>query len=61
VPIHLQNAYRSLGYAKGDFPVSEGRAKRVLSLPIYPEVTPQIQDRVVQGILDFQKRNMAAA
>jgi dTDP-4-amino-4,6-dideoxygalactose transaminase len=61
VPIHLQNAYRSVGYAKGDFPVSEGRAKRVLSLPIYPELTPQIQDRVVQGILDFQKRKMAAA
>lgn len=60
-PIHLQGAYRSHGYSRGDFPVSEARARRVLSLPMYPELTPQIQDRVVQHILEFQQRSVQAA
>ena len=39
IPVHLQPAYRDLGYAEGDFPVSEDAARQVLSLPIYPELT----------------------
>jgi dTDP-4-amino-4,6-dideoxygalactose transaminase len=39
-PIHLQPAYRDLGYRGGDFPVSEGVANEVLSLPLFPEMTP---------------------
>ena len=39
IPVHLQPAYRDLGYADGDFPVSEAAARAVLSLPIYPELT----------------------
>lgn len=38
-PIHLQSAYRSLGYNGGDFPVSELCAKQFISLPIFPEMT----------------------
>ena len=38
VPLHLQNALKFLGYHKGDFPVAEKVAKRVLSLPMYPEL-----------------------
>lgn len=34
-PIHLQEAARSLGYQKGDFPVCETQAKRILSLPLH--------------------------
>lgn len=38
VPIHLQKCYRYLGHKKGDFPIAEGVAGRILSLPIYPEL-----------------------
>jgi dTDP-4-amino-4,6-dideoxygalactose transaminase len=38
VPIHLQPAYRSLGYELGAFPVTERSAQRILSLPMYPDM-----------------------
>ncbi|HXH08808.1 MAG TPA: DegT/DnrJ/EryC1/StrS family aminotransferase [Alphaproteobacteria bacterium] len=39
VPVHLQQGYADLGYAGGDFPVSEACSQSVLSLPMYPELT----------------------
>jgi dTDP-4-amino-4,6-dideoxygalactose transaminase len=39
VPVHLQNAYASLGHKRGDFPVSEACADSFLSLPMFPELT----------------------
>ena len=44
-PIHLSRAYASLGYARGDFPVTEALARRVLSLPIFPGMTDGELDR----------------
>ena len=41
VAVHLQPAYRALGYRKGDFPVSEALARDELSLPMYPELTEE--------------------
>ncbi|NLI80108.1 MAG: DegT/DnrJ/EryC1/StrS family aminotransferase [Deltaproteobacteria bacterium] len=59
VPLHLQPAYASLGYREGDLPVAERNAKRVLSLPMYPELTDSQVRRVVEVIKAFlaRKRN----
>jgi dTDP-4-amino-4,6-dideoxygalactose transaminase len=50
VPIHLQPAFRYLGYAPGDFPVAEAAAGQLLSLPLYPQITEEQQVRVVRAI-----------
>jgi len=39
LPLHLQKAYSDLGYNKGDFPITENIAGRLLSLPMFPELT----------------------
>jgi len=53
VPLHLQNAYMSLGYKAGDFPVAEAVSSEVLSLPMYPQLLAEQQERVVDAILRF--------
>jgi len=53
IPLHLQNAYRSLGYTNGDFPVSERAAAKILSLPMYPGLRYDQQNQIVERVLDF--------
>jgi dTDP-4-amino-4,6-dideoxygalactose transaminase len=53
--MHLQPAFKSLGYVAGDFPVAEQASREVLSLPVYPELTDTHQDRVVEAIAEFYK------
>ena len=53
IPIHLQPAYRNLGYKKGDFPVSEQYAEQILSLPLYPELAPSDVEYVAENIQNF--------
>ena len=50
VPLHLQKAYRLLGYKEGDFPVSEKHAREILSLPMFPELTEEQIATVVESI-----------
>jgi len=53
LPLHLQKCYASLGYKKGDFPVSEKAAAECLSLPIYAEMTDEQVRRVADVIRMF--------
>lgn len=52
IPVHLQPAFRSLGYGPGDFPVAEAAADRIISLPLYPHITPAQQRTVVDVLRD---------
>jgi dTDP-4-amino-4,6-dideoxygalactose transaminase len=53
VPLHLQPAWRHLGYARGDLPASEAWAAECLSLPLYPELSEEQQDRVIAAVRAF--------
>jgi dTDP-4-amino-4,6-dideoxygalactose transaminase len=53
VPLHLQKAYEGFGYKQGDFPVTERAAAEIVSLPMFPQITPEQQSRVVDEILRF--------
>jgi dTDP-4-amino-4,6-dideoxygalactose transaminase len=50
IPLHLQPAFRSLGYAPGDFPVAEAAAASIISLPLYPQITVDQQRRVAEAV-----------
>jgi dTDP-4-amino-4,6-dideoxygalactose transaminase len=53
LPLHLQECFRFLGHAEGDFPVSEQAARETLAVPIYPELRPEQQQYVVDTIRRF--------
>jgi dTDP-4-amino-4,6-dideoxygalactose transaminase len=52
LPLHLQEVYRDLGYPAGSFPVTEQVSHEVLSLPMFPELTLEEQQRVVYALKD---------
>ncbi len=50
IPIHLQPAYKELGYKKGSLPITEKICNQVISLPIFPELEPMQQSYVIDAI-----------
>lgn len=56
IPIHLQEAAKGLGYKKGDFPVTEKQAETILSLPVYPELTDEQVEYVIEHVRLFYKK-----
>ncbi len=50
IPLHLQEAYKELGYKKGDFPVAEAVADEILSLPMFPHITEEQVEYVCQSL-----------
>jgi dTDP-4-amino-4,6-dideoxygalactose transaminase len=53
VPVHLNAAFASLGYAEGSFPVAERWARECLSLPIFPGITEAQLEAVADGIASW--------
>ena len=50
IPVHLQEAHADLGHKAGDFPQSEAAANEVLSLPMFPEMTPTQVEQVAAAV-----------
>jgi dTDP-4-amino-4,6-dideoxygalactose transaminase len=59
VPLHMQKAYASLGYAAADFPVARRAAREIVSLPMFPQLAGEQQARVAEEVLAFT-RSIAA-
>ncbi|GMT46724.1 MAG: glutamine--scyllo-inositol aminotransferase [bacterium] len=55
IPLHLQKAYKHLGYKEGDFPVCEEIAEEILSLPMYPDLADTQQRQVAEAIKNFMQ------
>jgi dTDP-4-amino-4,6-dideoxygalactose transaminase len=53
IPLHLQKVYETLGYQKGDFPVTEKAAYEVLSLPMFPDLSAEEQEQVAYALKDY--------
>jgi len=53
IPLHLQKAYASRGWQRGDFPETEAAADEILSLPMFAGLTPDQQKRVAEAVSQF--------
>jgi dTDP-4-amino-4,6-dideoxygalactose transaminase len=58
LPLHLQECFRDLGYKRSDMPEAELAAQETLALPIYPEISEDIQRFVAEQILGFSKNEV---
>lgn len=56
VPMHLQECFKDLGYKPGDFPESEKAAKETLAIPMFPELSSEQQNHVIESIQTFYSR-----
>jgi dTDP-4-amino-4,6-dideoxygalactose transaminase len=52
IPLHFLKPYEGLGFRAGDFPVSEEAASQILSLPMFPGLAPEQQERVATLLLE---------
>jgi dTDP-4-amino-4,6-dideoxygalactose transaminase len=61
IPLHLQKAYKHLGYREGDFPVCEQLATEIVSLPMFPQLKPEQQQKVVRAVAEFVEKSAPLA
>ena len=53
IPVHLQPYYKKLGWEKGDFPIAETYYSKALSLPMFPTLSNEEQNFVIEKIKEF--------
>ena len=53
IPFHLQECFSYLGHKEGDFPEAERAAKETLALPVYPELTIEQKEYIVEKLKEF--------
>jgi dTDP-4-amino-4,6-dideoxygalactose transaminase len=56
IPLHLQKAYTALNYSRGDFPMAESASAKIISLPMFPQLTADQQASVAKDIFGFTSR-----
>ena len=61
LPMHLQECFECLGHRQGDLPESEKAAKEVLAIPVYPELTEQMNEYTSQTITEFCGQSHASS
>lgn len=61
IPLHLQKAYLPLGYKSGDFPIAEGAAAEIVSLPMFPTLTAEEQHRITESVLNAISQEVAVS
>jgi len=54
IPLHLQDALNHLGYKRGDFPVTEEISKKIFSIPMYPYLKAEDQEKIIEVISEFR-------
>lgn len=52
-PLHIQECFSKLGYKKGDMPIAEDISQKVISIPVFSEITKDQQDHVIKSIKEF--------
>lgn len=56
IPVHLMPYYKELGWKKGDLPNAEAYYEKCLSLPMYPTLTEEEQNFVIEKVIEFEKK-----
>jgi dTDP-4-amino-4,6-dideoxygalactose transaminase len=61
IPLHLQNAYKALGFTTGDFPIAERMAAEIISLPMFPQLSGDQLSSVVNEVASFVTADKVAS
>jgi dTDP-4-amino-4,6-dideoxygalactose transaminase len=61
IPLHRQQAYEYLQVAAGSLPITETAAREIVSLPLYAELTDDMVQQVIEGVLAFVQQSTVAA
>ena len=54
VPLHLQKAYKDLGYKEGDLPNAEYLSKRTFAIPVYPELSEKEKEYIISALINYK-------